>query len=288
MFSSKELKKANEQFLQYVDQNSKTTANKIVNKGEAFDATKTVQEFTNNIQSCWLSQYIGKTININQTATEQDGYLVLRCKVLDLKPLVSTIGKHTVTGSFSKLVGNALNSPELNNVDLFKKETKRDAEIFLKALKTKKTELVKINKTLFDNYLKKEKGIIRKILKIDSKLQVQRLKAAVAAYVCALINCMTILLDVIIKNVKIQESELAEAKKAASAAVAKAWAANAEHPFHNATSRQKTAPTADAKAAPHATTPGQAAKTGHTWHKATTLKQKVKTQVTIGKRPVSQ
>lgn len=233
MFSSKELKKANEQFLQYVDQKSNTTADKIVNKGEAFDATKTVQEFTNNIQSCWLSQYIGKT------ATAQYGYHALRCKVLDLKPLVSTIGKHTVIGSFSKLVGNALNSPELNNVDLFKKETQRDAGIFLKALNTEKTELVKINKTLFDNYLKKEKGIIRKILKIDSKLQVQRLKAAVAAYVCALISCMTILLDVIINNVKIQESRLAEAKKAASAAVAKAWAANAKHPFHNATSGQK-------------------------------------------------
>ena len=123
MFSSKELKKANEQFLRYVDQKSNTTADKIVNKGEAFDATKTVQEFTDNIESCWLSQYIGKTVNINQKATEQDGYYVLRCKALDLKPLVSTIGKHTVTGSFSKLVGNALNSPALNNVDLFKKET---------------------------------------------------------------------------------------------------------------------------------------------------------------------
>lgn len=203
MFSSKELKKANEQFLQYVDQKSNTTADKIVNKGEAFDATKTVQEFTNNIQSCWLSRY---RWYIGKTATAQYGYHALRCKVLDLKPLVSTIGKHTVIGSFSKLVGNALNSPELNNVDLFKKETQRDAGIFLKALNTEKTELVKINKTLFDNYLKKEKGIIRKILKIDSKLQVQRLKAAVAAYVCALISCMTILLDVIINNVKIQES----------------------------------------------------------------------------------
>ena len=199
MFSSKELKKANEQFLQYVDQKSNTTADKIVNKGEAFDATKTVQEFTNNIQRCWLSRYL----NINQTATAQDGYLVLRCKVLDLKPLVSTIGKHTVIGSFSKLVGNALNSPELNNVDLFKKETERNAEIFLTELKTKRTKLAEINNTLFDNYLTKEKGIIRKILKIDSKLQVQRLKAAVAAYVCALINCMNMLLDVIIYHVKI-------------------------------------------------------------------------------------